>query len=359
MQPPASNRRGQRGPAPTPKSRLGGRFGRGQLGRHTEPFFLQIQPLPARRRGLPRPAKPWQKRAAAVRRTAATCHRNPCRAWRKIWTGIFPEEVRLLFRLLKAYFSLPREKRRIAADMVKSKLGLEGEAFRFAEDGLCCTHNCDFLADPRFIRAHSLGQATGSWGGSQILLAAPTPFAGAASWAAKLEEQFHRVRGQSGRQCAHDNLLYLRWNSRSGGGFPSRHLRRFPPSEPVAGRALAMVAKRYRYQPCLDEVTRTFAAFLRSRSYPGMLPDTLSKVRTERVAFLGIDMNASPRRKLQQPGTFGDKLVPGGIMVPGRLWIHHPFGQKQAFDRFAVERSAPGGIPFASHRARSWIFKAG
>ena len=101
----------------------------------------------------------------------------------------------------------------------------------------------------------------------------------------------------------------------------------------------AMVAKRYRYQPCLDEVTRTFAAFPSVEIIPGTVPDTLSKVKTERVAFLSLDMNCVAP-EIAAARHLRDKLVPGGIMVLDDYGFTAHSAQKQAFDRFAVERNA-------------------
>ena len=51
----------------------------------------------------------------------------------------------------------------ISVCMLRNGMGMHGEKFRFAEDGLCTIHNCDFLSDPFFLKAYEAGVRTGSW----------------------------------------------------------------------------------------------------------------------------------------------------------------------------------------------------
>ncbi len=256
------------------------------------------------------------------------------RVLKKIWTGLIPEQARLLARLLQAYFRLPRAAKRVAADMVKSRLGLEGQRFRFTEDGLCCTHNCDFLSDPAFLRAYGLGKATGSWGDSSIRWRAYV-VCWAAGWASSLRGNFVECGVNKGGN-ARMIIDYL------GGPWTDRTFFLLDTFEGFDAASLSpeertMVEKHYHYSPCLAEVTQTFAPFAFVKIIAGRVPDTLTQVPNDRVAFLSIDMNCvAPEAAAAEH--FWNRLVPGGIMVLDDYGSSAHFAQKQAFDAFAAAR---------------------
>lgn len=69
-----------------------------------------------------------------------------------------------------------------------------------------------------------------------------------------------------------------------------------------------------RYEECYEGVVRTFAPYPRVRPIRGKVPDTLSLVDIDRVAYLSIDMNvAYPERAALE--YFWPKLSPGACVL--------------------------------------------
>lgn len=85
-----------------------------------------------------------------------------------------------------------------------------------------------------------------------------------------------------------------------------------------------------------DTVKETF------RNYPvqlvkGPIPDTLPKVKSDKIAFLSIDMN-SELPEIAAMEYFWDKLVPGAIIVLDDYGYPGCLNQKLAHDKFAQSK---------------------
>jgi hypothetical protein len=95
------------------------------------------------------------------------------------------------------------------------------------------------------------------------------------------------------------------------------------------------------YTPCHDAVLRTFAPYGGAvRVIKGIVPDTLSQVDSDQIAFLSIDMNAR-EPEIAAAEHFWDRMVPGAAMVLDDYgWRKHAT-QREAFDNFARSRGAP------------------
>lgn len=207
-------------------------------------------------------------------------------------------------------------------------------AYHYHQDGLATQHNCDFMKDPRFMRAYSAGEKTGSWG-------APIHWrAFVVCWAA----QSGLKRDGDFVECGVNR-----------GGFAAAVLeytelfktqKKFYLLDTFCGLVDTQISEEERvlgvkgggYEDCYDSVVKTFSAYTENVVIiKGMVPETLTLVPSERIAFLSIDMNCA-KPEIEAVEYFWDKLSSGAIIVlddygwPGRIV------QKTAFDKFCYER---------------------
>lgn len=207
-------------------------------------------------------------------------------------------------------------------------------SLRYQQDGLATEHNADFSRDARFVRAYTLGRATGSWRGREIQWRAYV-----ACWAA---EHASRLPGDM-VECG----VYRGGLSRTVieyvgfGRLPKTFFLldtfcgipedRILPEEHRLGRGLE------RYEECYEDVVRTFAHYPNVTIIRGPVPDTLSQVTTERVCYLSLDMNSAAAETAALEH-FWDKLVPGAIVLLDDYGFRDYAPQKYAMDAFAAER---------------------
>jgi O-methyltransferase len=207
---------------------------------------------------------------------------------------------------------------------------MNGEPFRFQEDGLSCIHNCDFLADARFQRAYAAGCATGSWYGWPNRWRAYV-VCWCADWASTLPGDFVECgvnRGGCARMII-DYVDFQRLHKRfllfdTFRGFSDAHL--LPEEKGVA--------VKYHYSDCLEDVKSTFRDFDSVSIFPGTVPETLAGDTTSQVSLLSIDMNCV-LPEIAAAEHFWPKLTSGGIIVLDDYGFTSHIAQKQAFDAFA------------------------
>jgi O-methyltransferase len=202
----------------------------------------------------------------------------------------------------------------------------------YDEDGLITLHSAGFVDQQRFAAAYESGKATGSWGGADIRWRAHV-----ACWAAELGMQ----RAGDFVECgvnrgglARTVMSYVNFSASD---------RRFWLLDTFRGLDNAVLsdaekskASRWQYADCYDDVVTTFAAVPNARIVRGLVPDTLSQVTAERVAFLSIDMNcATP--EIAAFRYFWPRLTAGAVVLLDDYgWIGHE-EQRAAFDALAGE----------------------
>jgi O-methyltransferase len=203
----------------------------------------------------------------------------------------------------------------------------------YQDDGLIAVYkDTTFLADPRFQAAYEAGRATGSWGEIE-----PRWRAYVVCWAAEratsLEGDFVECgvnRGGNAKTVMH----YLNFQAVPKRFYLLDTFSGFPESQ----RAAAASCDLDRYVNCYADVVQTFRAYPNAVIVRGAIPGTLSQIRTDKVAFLSIDMNCA-EPEIAAAEFFWDRLVPGAAIVLddyacGPWYIR----QKQAFDAFAQAR---------------------
>ena len=218
--------------------------------------------------------------------------------------------------------------------VAKTKRKMVNCPITYNQDGLATIHNCEFMREPRFAAAYALGKATGSWGNVDIQWRAYV-----VCWAA---QQALALAGDF-VECGVNRGGYAR-TVIAYTGF-DRLPRRFYLLDTFAGLVEKYISDDERrlgiraggYVECYDAARQTFAPFPNVTLVRGAVPETLSGVRPEKVAFLSLDMNcAAP--EVAAAKYFWDKLATGAVIVLDDYGWPGQINQKQAFDGFAAER---------------------
>lgn len=205
--------------------------------------------------------------------------------------------------------------------------------YTFWHDGLFTFNNADFLHDPKFAKAYQLGVETKSWRGAEVQWRCYT-----ACWcvnnAMRLEGDFVECgvyKGGLTRACieyvdfgkAVDKKWYLLDTYE---GFPEDQ---HDSVRPVPGL--------YTDNP-LESVKKTFAPFKNVEIIKGRVPETLSQVPSEKIAYLSIDMNAATP-EIAAGEFFWDRLVPGAPMLLDDYGFSGHENQKHAWDEWALRHN--------------------
>lgn len=196
--------------------------------------------------------------------------------------------------------------------------------------------NCEFVLNPRFIQAYQAGKATNSWKGVDIEWRVHI-----CCWAAQngmLREGDFVECGVNRGGLAMTVLNYTSLHETrrkfylldTYNGLVEKYLK---PEE----IAMGFGTDAYTYEDCFDAVTSTFAKYPNVNIVRGAVPETLSAITSERIAYLSIDMNCV-EPEIAAAEYCWDRLSSGAFVVLDDYgwWGHHI--QKQAFDQFAAAR---------------------
>lgn len=202
----------------------------------------------------------------------------------------------------------------------------------FFEDGLATVHNCDFLVDPKFTEAYDAALAQQPdvrirW------RAHVTQWAG--FHASKLEGDFV--------ECG-VNRGFLSASVMRFVGFESLSDRRFFLFDTYAGLVEEQVtdhdtaAYRNVYSDCYQFVVESFRKYPNVVVVKGVVPEILSTVAIDKVAYLSIDMNCV-FPEIAALEHFWPKLVKGAVVVLDDYGFSGHEEQKREADRFAAAHS--------------------
>lgn len=203
----------------------------------------------------------------------------------------------------------------------------------YSEDGFATIHNAEFRQDLDFSRAYQLGLQTGSWKGVE--------------WRAHIYGWFAlQACGLNGDfvECGVNRGGFARFVFEYT---PLKDLNRnFYLLDTYSGFAVdslnprevkSGIAAAYDYSECYEDVVRTFSAFPNAIIVRGRVPNTLKEVKSNRIAFLSIDMNCV-EPEIAAAKYFWDILEPGAIMLLDDYGHPRHFEQKLAFDQFARDK---------------------
>lgn len=210
----------------------------------------------------------------------------------------------------------------------------------YAQDGLICVHNHDFMRDPGFERAYARGvRALGGepdyrwhWRIHVGLWAAAT--------AAGLDGDFVECGVNRGflssaimERLDWDRLGRTFWLLDTFAGLDPRYVSDSERGIGALDRNREELASGF-YVADAKDVVANFAEWRNVRIVVGSVPDTLPQVTADRVAYLHLDMNCAPP-EIAALEHFWPRLLPG---APVLLDDYAYFGfesQKRAMDDFA------------------------
>ncbi len=216
----------------------------------------------------------------------------------------------------------------------------------YHKHGLATVTNCDFIKEPLFAESNSLG-----------LEGIPDDYKGkpdapwilhTALWAANHAKQLPGDFVECG--------VWMGWLSRAIVNYIQFNLipdKKFYlldtfygiPEEQMTEDELKCGADSaqwaYKERDVYDLVVEKFKSFNNVIVIKGKVPDTLTQVKSDKIAFLSIDMNCA-YPEIQAAEYFWDKIVPGGVIILDDYgWGGEGYGyinQKYAFDKFAKEK---------------------
>jgi len=96
-------------------------------------------------------------------------------------------------------------------------------------------------------------------------------------------------------------------------------------------------ANQGQYSDCYNDVVKTFAPYRGARIVKGVVPDTLSLIDTDKLAFLSIDMN-SAEPEIAAVRQLWPRLVAGAVVLLDDYGGGPAYTlQKNTFDALAQE----------------------
>lgn len=215
----------------------------------------------------------------------------------------------------------------------------------YNEDGLVCNKNISFLDEEKFKIAY--GNAVG-----KKLYVDPNIRwrCHVACWAGSIALQLKGDFVECGVNkgfLSHIVMDYLCFDRNSPDfylvdtyqGFDDRYLAPRERSRLQEYAASSKSGKSWEmgiYEPCYDVVVKAFSEFESARIIRGTVPDVLPEVKTDKVAYLSIDMNCVAP-EVAAIKYFWEKMLPGGLVIlDDYAWPGHE-EQKIAMDQFATK----------------------
>jgi O-methyltransferase len=198
----------------------------------------------------------------------------------------------------------------------------------YFEDGLLTIHNSDFLTDEKFRKAYD--RALQQQDGLRIRWRAHvTQWAG--QHASNLEGDYV--------ECG-VNRAFLSTSLMTYIDFDSMQDRRFFLFDTYSGLVKEQItdadkaAYRNKYEDCYEFVCESFKDKKNVVIVRGIVPDSLSTVDIDKVAYLSIDMNCAEPEEMALKH-FWPKLVKGAVVILDDYGFPAHEAQKLAADEFA------------------------
>jgi hypothetical protein len=209
----------------------------------------------------------------------------------------------------------------------------------FAADGLYTVLNSDFLRDPRFAKAYDLGVNTGHRMGDNLHIEWRAHVnCWAATVALRLPGDFVECGTNTGI-FARSIISYTNFEKVQNKKFYLLDTYEGIPDGQHSPAERELLGDMNRgYYNCWDVVQKTFAPFPNVVLVKGLVPDTLTRVPSEEIAYLSIDMNAV-KPEIEAAEFFWDKLVTGALVVLDDYGFPPHIHQKRAFDEFARRKN--------------------
>ena len=209
---------------------------------------------------------------------------------------------------------------------------------KFSSDSVATSNNADFLEEPRFKKAYALAKATSPWKGFEM------------QWrtyiVCTLAEMVKHLPGDF-VECGVNTGAYSRavidyidFNVTGKTFYLFDTYEGLVPDQITeAERKSGVGDYLLTYTNVYEQVVKTFAPF-NTKIIKGMVPDTLPFCTADKICYLSIDMNVVAP-EIAAAHYFWDKLVSGAVMILDDYGFPAHIAQKNAFDKFAKEKSVP------------------
>ena len=218
----------------------------------------------------------------------------------------------------------------------KSEIFLGGHGMlTYNTDGLATSNNCDFIHEPQFAKAYRAAAATNPWPNFTLQWRIHV-VCWFANQVKNLEGDFVECGVNTGAYAS-AIIDYLNFNSLGKTFYLLDTFQGLVPGQ-ITEKEKQSGIENYlsAYTDVYEQVTKTFAPF-NVKIIKGMVPDTLSQVPSEKIAYLSIDMNVTlPEIEAMQ--FFWDKLVPGAVLIHDDYGFPQHIEQKKAVDAFAQSK---------------------
>jgi O-methyltransferase len=202
-------------------------------------------------------------------------------------------------------------------------------------DGLTTSNNCDFIKEPRFAKAYAAAAATNPWPGFTLQWRVYV-VCWFADMVKNLEGDFVECGVNTGAyaRAVIDYIDFSKLN------------KKFYLFDTFGGLVESLVSEDEKkagidyyfgtYKDVYEEVKKTFAGF-NVDIIKGVVPDTLPQCKSEKIAYLSIDMNCVAP-EIAAAEYFWDKIVTGGVIILDDYGFPLHINQKLAFDEFAKKK---------------------
>jgi hypothetical protein len=219
-----------------------------------------------------------------------------------------------------------------------------GHGSIYDQDGLWTIHNHEFMQDARFAKAHARAVFAA---GHELPLHWRVHIAlWAASHAIKLEGDFVECGVNRGVMSS-AIMSYLDWNSRDRVFYLLDTFTGLDESlltaDEVARGAILHNREHLetgRYVNGVESVRRNFSEWRNVAIVQGTIPDTLSEVRTDKVAYLHLDLNCTAP-EVAAAEYLWDRLVPGAAILLDDYAYDGYRESKLGMDAFAEKHGVP------------------
>lgn len=282
------------------------------------------------------------------------------RRLKNIVRAVVPPSLRVrvhYFRRYQDYIWIPRQTLQYGQDVFSYQdyIWIRRQALQYGEDNLFTLNAAPFLDEENFLRAYHLGAQTNSWHGVSIRWRAYIAcWAGA--YASKLDGDFVEC-GVNRGGLARAIIDYI--------GF-ERLNKQFYLIDTFSGLVPAYLSKEeikkdilnaysYYNDNSAEIVERTFARCKNVKIVQGIVPDILSSLPINRVAFLSLDMNCT-MPEIRAAEYFWDRMCFGGVILLDDYGNPLHSEQQKAFDDFARHREVQ---VLALPTGQGMIFKSG
>ena len=206
-------------------------------------------------------------------------------------------------------------------------------AATYNEDGLYTNHNCDFLKDPLFKEAYSVGFATGSSQGWHLRWRVYI-----ACWLANRAKDMDGDFVECGTNRGMISRAVIHYTNFGALAKTFYLLDTFCGlSDSLQSETELKRSHMVSYDECFKDVKKTFKEFNNVVIVQGIIPGTLSSVQTNKICYLHIDLNCVAP-EIAAGEFFWEKLVSGGAILLDDYAYPGYQEQKDAWDKFANKK---------------------